>query len=369
MNDDITHKNGLTENKESSANGATKETAQEQKKPDERIDEKTKEERNDKYYNYKTSRELFEECLKASFSEIGKQELISIISNKFSELGRKISHQHDIDTLILNFIDYCASHGKFNIAWEVIKEKRSTWYNDFFPRWNLAVQREKNIEVGYKHRQQEQIGKEDIVDWFFKLDDPVTQSMVITAALFQGVERSTFNELKQNIHDLLFPAVQGPPRSEPSSDESKDDSEQQQQPLPLRPRLKNELEQFHAAKLKFVSDKRNSDYGLADVEIVIFEFKDNQTKLLKLIKDSLFSKKAALFSFVEELGHDENAEKRLFAVNAVIALSETHLFQDLLDHIIRKWAKQKIIIHTKQQPQHCQAFFFKKDRIMKYWLY
>ena len=62
---------------------------------------------------------------------------------------------------------------------------------------------------------------------------------------------------------------------------------------------------------------------------------------MKLIKNNLYSKQPILFEFIRSLVDDESSEKRLFAVKAVIALSETHLFNDLLDQIIRKWAKEE----------------------------
>ena len=62
---------------------------------------------------------------------------------------------------------------------------------------------------------------------------------------------------------------------------------------------------------------------------------------MKLIKNNLYSKQSDLFEFIRSLVDVKSAEKRLFAVKAVIALSETHLFQDLLDRIIKTWAKTK----------------------------
>ncbi|MCI5190657.1 MAG: hypothetical protein D3905_12915, partial [Candidatus Electrothrix sp. AS4_5] len=323
MNTDI---DGESENQENLDNDAEQTTI--------------KDEINDEYKEYKTSRELFEECLQKSFYETGKQELISIISNKFPKLGRKISSHYEIDTLINIFIDYCASHGEFTVAWSVIKEKRSYWYNDFFPRWSHAVRQEEHIEYGYKNKQRNQQNQDDLVEWFFKLNDPVAQSMVITAALFQGVERNTFNEMALDIYKLLFPPGQEVPKSEPPSGENQENSvqeEKEQQAPPQSPLLKNELEQFQLARLKFILDKRNSHYGLTDVEIVIFEFNNYQTEILKLIKNNLYSKQSDLFEFIRSLVDDRSAEKRLFAVKALIALSETHLFQDLLNSIIRNW--------------------------------
>lgn len=299
----------------------------------------------DEYKEYKSSRELFEECLKKSFSETGKQEFISIISNKFPELGRKISDHYDIDKLIYYFIDHCILNRQFEIAWSVIKEKRSAGYNEFFPQWNLAVQQEGRAESDYKNRQQKQPEQEDIVDWFFKkIDDPAVQSMVITAALFQGVERKTFNELAQNIHKLIWHSEQDVPRNEqPSLEEGKENSAQhEKKQVPASPpQLTDELEHLRTARLMFTSDKRNSDYGLTDIEIVTFKFDNYQCDILKLIKNNLYSKQPILFEFIRSLVDDESSEKRLFAVKAVIALSETHLFNDLLDQIIRKWAKEE----------------------------
>ncbi|MCW5212332.1 hypothetical protein VU04_05435, partial [Desulfobulbus sp. TB] len=147
---DNTAKDDDTESQENLDGDSTQETTQHQEKKEKKSKTEVKDEVDQEYKNYKSSRALFEECLQKSFSETGKQELISIILNNFPRLGRKISDHYEIDKLINLFIDYCASHGEFKVAWSVIKEKRPIWYNDFFPRWRLAVQQEEHIDMGTK---------------------------------------------------------------------------------------------------------------------------------------------------------------------------------------------------------------------------
>jgi hypothetical protein len=353
MNNGIDKHDGLSENEKISGN--TEENININKEGEETVDDEasksqkndgdsiTKKE-NDDWRTRRPSREILEECLKKSFTATSKDDLISIIENGYSELAGKIECDDRIGYIIRIFINYCTENDEFGGLWSGIKKERPKRYDEFFYDWEMSYNNEQKIRSNKssKDEQKNQPEDKDITKWFFDELDDIKQSMVITTALFHGVEKNIFNEMRLGIHDLLFPAVQEPPKNELSSDESKEDSEQQKekQSSPPPVRLKNELEQFHTAKLKFVSDKRNSDYGLVDVEIVIFEFNGYQTEVLKLIKDSLLSKKDDLFSFIKELGYNENAEKRLFAVNAVIALSETHLFQNLLDYIIREWAKK-----------------------------
>ncbi|MCI5148317.1 MAG: hypothetical protein D3916_02790 [Candidatus Electrothrix sp. MAN1_4] len=296
-------------------------------------------------------RQICESCLKESFLGMQKQELISVAKNYIPDVGNAIEEHHNLYKIFTDILDYYQANNNFSEFWDFIKKTRPNQWERFYPVWKKSVEsteRKDNIfsqhkTIDVEKQQFSQESSVNIVDWFFSLDDPIAQSMVITASLFQGVEKNTFNELTQDIHKLLFPPAPEVPKNEPSSEENEEDSEQQKekQVPPAPPQLENELDQFQKAGLKFISDKRNSDYGLADVEVVIFEYNNYQTELLKLIRNNLYSKQSALFEFIGSLVDDDNSEKRLFAINAVRALSETHLFQNLLDYIIRNWAKTK----------------------------
>lgn len=301
-------------------------------------------------------REICESCLKESFFGMQKQELISIAKSRIPEVGNAIEKHHTLYEIFTDILDYYQVNNNFDRFWEIIKEKRESQWNKFHPEWKKSVEKQEKLvksterkdnifyrrqTIDIEKQQFSQTDSASIVNWFFSLDNSATQSMVITAALFQGVERNTFNELTQNINKLFFPHEQDVQKNEPSLDENEKDSEKKDEkeaPLPI---LKNEFEHFHMARLKLISDKRNSDYGLTDIEVVIFEFNNYQTELLKLIRNNLYSKQNALFEFIGSLVDDDSSEKRLFAINAVIALSETHLFQDVLDRIIRIWARTK----------------------------
>lgn len=303
---------------------------------------------------YCSSREIVEICLNESFSETGKSDLLSMIGNYFSKLSRKISDRDHIDDIIFSLIDYCLTNNELDNLWIAIEKVRPHQYKIFHCEWKRYIEIEQEQQYdgvkvhqyeNFKNEQRRNANNENIVDWFFKNLDGFEQSVVITAALFQGIERNVFNELVQDVHSLLFPPEEIPPaivKNEQQSDKNEENSKTQpkEDPIPSpAPRLKNEQEIIKKARIKFIIDKRNCDYGLTDVEVVIFEFSEYQIEILKLIKENLFSIKDELLSFIESLGNDGNAEKRLFSINAVIALSEIYLIQDLLDNIIRKWAK------------------------------
>ncbi|MCI5192675.1 MAG: hypothetical protein D3915_06050 [Candidatus Electrothrix sp. AU1_5] len=291
-------------------------------------------------------REICALCLKVSFFGTQKQEFILLIKNRIPEVGSSIEHQDRIYTIFSDILDYYDSRGNFDDFWLLIKEERKKQWENFYPKWEKALKKENDNPYQQEvknivEQQSFQTNTVKIDDWFFQLNNSVVQSMAITAALFQGVEKNIFNEMVQDVHKRIFPPTPEVPKNELSSEESKEDSEQQkeEQVPSAPPQLENELNQFQMAGLKFILDKRNSDYGLTDVEVVIFEYNNYQTELLKLIRNNLYSKQPALFEFIGSLADDDSSEKRLFAINAVIALSETHLFQDLLGNIIRNWAK------------------------------
>ncbi|XCN72128.1 MAG: hypothetical protein Q3M24_17710 [Candidatus Electrothrix aestuarii] len=301
-------------------------------------------------------REICESCLKESFFGMQKQELISIAKSRIPEVGNAIEKHHTLSEIFTDILDYYQVNNNFDRFWEIIKEKRENQWKKFHTEWEKSVEEQEKLvksterkdNISYRRQtidiEKQQFSQTDsasIVDWFFSLDSSAMQSMVITAALFQGVERNTFNELTQDINKLFFPHEQDVQKNEPSLDENEKDSEKKEEKEAPPPILKNEFEHFHMARLKLIADKRNSDYGLADIEVVIFEYSNYQTEILKLIRNNLYSKQTALFEFIGSLVDDDSSEKRLFAINAVIALSETHLFQDLLDRIIRIWARTK----------------------------
>ncbi len=302
----------------------------------------------------RSSREILEECLKESFSANSIDDSLYPIIRKVNPyLYSKVSDIRDIDKLFTALIDHCTEKNDFDNLWLGIKEHRPKRYEEFFSKWKKSYNEEKQKKQQYNiGKQKKSTEKEtDVSDWFFDTLEYCEQSMVITAALFQGVDIDTFNELNKKVHNLIFPDVKEKQEHVIFFDEFGEDSD---------PRLKNEQEIFIKTRLKFDIGKRNSHYGLTDVQVVIFEFEEYQMEIIEIIKNKLFSLKVDLLSFIASLGENKNAEKRFFAVNAVLVLSETILFQDVLKHIIGKWANTKNYLTHQATANALSGILFQK---------
>lgn len=296
---------------------------------------------------YVSSRDVCLKCLNESFWGRDKWEFISsIVDIHFQKLAQEIEENDRFEKIKCDVLHYCQTNNDFVSFWDAIKRNRPKQYEKYYLEWGKIFQEEKEVselnqlaESPDEAAQSEQTipasQEEFTVNWFYKELDGIEQSMVLTAALFQGVKRNVFNELNHNIYVLLFPETK---QCVCSKKEDEEGSEVQNNAavLPPSPRLQDKQEHFRNARLKIVSAKRNSEFSWTDVETVIFKFTGYRNELLKIIKDDLHR---SLFDFILKLGGDSNFEKRSFAVNAVVALSETHLFIELYD-IITGWAKK-----------------------------
>ncbi|XCN72129.1 MAG: serine protease [Candidatus Electrothrix aestuarii] len=85
-------------------------------------------------------REICENCLKASFSGMQKQELISIAKNRIPDIGNAIEEHHTLYRIFSDILDYYQMNNNFSEFWGVIKEKRENQWKKFYPEWRESVQ-------------------------------------------------------------------------------------------------------------------------------------------------------------------------------------------------------------------------------------
>lgn len=88
-------------------------------------------------------REICENCLKASFSGMQKQELISIAKNRIPDIGNAIEEHHTLYRIFSDILDYYQMNNNFSEFWGVIKEKRENQWKKFYPEWRKSVQFER----------------------------------------------------------------------------------------------------------------------------------------------------------------------------------------------------------------------------------
>lgn len=294
-------------------------------------------------------REILELCLKKSFYGEHREAIYSLCMNNFPECGQKIERVDRVPEIRNMLINYCTAKGIVDQLWSVVKRIRPIWYDEFHPQWEKSLEKEeKEKSAQYRgNEEKEIIGKqlewngENVVKWFFDDLEPVKKSMVMTVALFQGVEKSTFHSLVARVQGILFSVIAHEQLTEryyldEEGEQYKDEKETEG--ILLYQQLEDEQEQFKAAKIKVVPSYRYGNFGKTEVDVVIFETKEYRKEVLKMLRGNISRKKQEIFSLVYELGTDKSWEKRSCAVSAVRALSETDNFNELVEDIIKKWA-------------------------------
>jgi hypothetical protein len=323
---------------------------------------------------YSSSRDICYKCLTESFSEESKIDLLNQIKNKFSrETSILFSKEQRIDVIIYNIIDKCYEHADFDSFWSIIEGIRSNRWRIFFKQWEDAYKKEQedgnaksykeNKEEILKHQTPASGEDKDVSSWFFNTNtlNCSQQSMVITTALFQGVEKNKFNDLVLGIQKCLFPAVvykQILQKNPPSEGQSEDDNENKD--VEVSPELEDEQEHFKAAKIKIVSSGIYKEYGKTNVDIVIFDKQEYRNEVLKLLRFNISIKKKEIFNYICNLGTYENREERSCAVNAVAALTETDNFNELVEGIIKEWANSSNTFAQKSAAESLAAVLIER---------
>lgn len=89
-----------------------------------------------------------------------------------------------------------------------------------------------------------------------------------------------------------------------------------------------------------VKAKRNTEYGVTDIQIIRFREEGQQKKILRLLDNpTLYKKLPIIFELIYELGCDtQDGELRYYAALAVSELSYEQPFAILKNDIIQQWA-------------------------------
>uniref|UniRef100_UPI00405732EC hypothetical protein n=1 Tax=Candidatus Electronema sp. TaxID=2698783 RepID=UPI00405732EC len=294
-------------------------------------------------------REILELCLRESFYGDHREEIYSLCMNNFPECGQKIERVDRVPEIRNMLINYCTAKGIVDQLWSVVKRIRPIWYNEFHPQWEKSIKKEEEEKYAqYRGDEEKEIidkqlewKGENVVEWFFEDLDDAKKSMVMTVALFQGVEKGTFHSLVAHVQGILFPVIAHEQLAEKYSlDEEGEHCEEEKKTreIHLYQQLEDEQEQFKAAKIKVVPSYRYREFGKTEIDVVIFETKEYRKEVLKMLRYNISRKKQEIFSLVYDLGTDKSGEKRSCAVSAVRALSETDNFNELVEEIIKKWA-------------------------------
>lgn len=168
-------------------------------------------------------KDIIRKCLYESFD--GLNDILNFCFYNFESLYKEVKEIGEFSTIIRRVIEYCNKHGAMEILWERLKEAdRGYHYNIYYPMWKQALttfsdsigrfidtsqpsSRESATVLNYEDRNHP-LSSDDIIaiiDWFQNELGAQERSMVLTVALFEGINRkhliSISNEIKQRLFD------------------------------------------------------------------------------------------------------------------------------------------------------------------------
>lgn len=154
-------------------------------------------------------------CLDESFD---LPELQAFCHDYFDYVYKRLGDHDGFDHIITRIIGYCRKHLAFESLWEKIKEKELIGY-EYYLDWKQAFKEndynEYEVIADYETPRTVQntgdqphpLTTEDsraIAEWFFKTLTHQEQSLVLTVALFEGMNRRQMALIAQDINRLLF---------------------------------------------------------------------------------------------------------------------------------------------------------------------
>lgn len=172
----------------------------------------------DKYRS--TPIEIILDCLKRSFSE---QEIRELCLTKFEDVHRNLKEIDRLDSITERLVSHCDRRSSVDVLWECIRINRPSKYEEFYPKWQEAMEAFGNPndqfgDVAESTSRQGSPASDDeakdhvlsrddkaaINSWFHNKLDPQERSMVLTVALFQGINRKYMASISDEIRNRLF---------------------------------------------------------------------------------------------------------------------------------------------------------------------
>ena len=165
-------------------------------------------------------KDIIHDCLSASFSS--HSDISDFCFYYFEPLSKELRETDGYERIIRRLIQYCNEHGLMEDLWLHIKEKRINQYNIYYPKWKQvnmrtndsigqfdkpgSITREKPLapDGGSQPHPLSGNNRAAINDWFYNELESQEKSMVLTVALFEGINRKLMIPISHEIERRLF---------------------------------------------------------------------------------------------------------------------------------------------------------------------
>jgi hypothetical protein len=160
-------------------------------------------------------------CLNISFTDY--DDIKNFCSYHFNSLYKELKESDRFSKAIELLIQHCNKHASMETLWECIKIERKPHYDIYFPKWQEAKNASRNpadqfVDTFESPIRQNPLAPDDaakdhplsgsdvaaVNDWFHNELDSQEKSMVLTVALFKGINRKHMASISNEIQRRLF---------------------------------------------------------------------------------------------------------------------------------------------------------------------
>jgi hypothetical protein len=167
---------------------------------------------------------IIKDCLRKSFKD--DADIKEFCSEYFEYFCKEIKETDRFSEIIQSLITYCDTHGEIEHLWSLIKEQRIEHYEKYYSKWKQMMveyqswqeSREQFIyKPGFVTREKPLVpdgedkahplsgnNRAAINGWFYNELGSQEKSMVLTVALFEGINRKLMIPISQEIERRLF---------------------------------------------------------------------------------------------------------------------------------------------------------------------
>ncbi len=174
----------------------------------------------------KTPKQIIRECLNKLLSSI--DDLKNFCFDNFEDIHREIKKEDDHKTIVTRIMQHCYANACMDRLWECIKVQSINQHQIYYPMWELAKKKWERAETATNDLSQfrgsesarsdeSPVAKNDKVShvllgddrdainkWFHNELSPEEKSMVLTVALFEGLNRKHIVSISKEIQRELF---------------------------------------------------------------------------------------------------------------------------------------------------------------------
>lgn len=166
---------------------------------------------------------ILKECLCSSFEDI--EDFRNYCSEHFADVYKDLGASR-FEASVLALIRHCETRSTVDYLWERIRLDRPHHYRTYYPRWQEAAlaagaASRRGTDFGSPHRGQRsapetgsaslahehplaQESEQAIRNWFYADLTDDERSLVLTTALFEGLDRKYIQAISQDLAEIVF---------------------------------------------------------------------------------------------------------------------------------------------------------------------